>query len=47
MKIESKLEDRFRVPGPYMGGFINHVDMAGGNGFTKCPYYHISLSLIK
>ena len=22
--------------------FINHVDMAGGRGFAKCPYYYIS-----
>ena len=27
----------------YMGAFINHVDMAGGGGFAKCPYYYISL----
>ena len=24
------------------GAFINHVDMAGGEGFTKCPYFYIS-----
>ena len=27
----------------YMGAFINHVDMAGGGGFTKYAYYYISL----
>ena len=29
------------------GAFINHVDMAKGKGFTKCPYYDITISLIK
>ena len=24
------------------GTFINHVDMAGGEWFSKCPYYYIS-----
>ena len=24
-----------------LGSFINHVDMAGGRGFTKCPYHYI------
>ena len=31
------------VKNPQKGAFINHVDMAGGGGFTKCPYYYISL----
>ena len=28
----------------FKGAFINHVDTAGGRGFTKCPYYYISLN---
>ena len=29
------------------GAFTNHVDMAKGKGFTKCPYYDITISHIK
>ena len=35
-------EIRFLYRGQ-LGAFINHVDMAEGGGFTKCPYYYIRI----
>ena len=29
------------------GSFINHVDMAGGGGFAKCPYYYFKVLFSK